>query len=139
MKTVLTLMATLAVGIAAFADIQDPPGNDYGPTRKLGRGVSNLVWAPTEFFVTVNQVNQTEGNSAGASYGVVRGLGRTAARHVSGLIEILTFPFPIWHGTYYPILPPDVPYIHAGYPEFPPEVGNESKYPYVRDTHADFN
>ena len=139
MKTVLTLIAILGFGIAAFADIQDPPANDYGPTRKLGRGVSNLVWAPTEFFVTVNQVNQTEGNSAGASYGVVRGLGRTAARHVSGLIEILTFPFPIWHGSYYPILPPDVPYIHAGYPEFPPEVGNESKYPYVRDTHQDFN
>ena len=24
-------------------------------------------------------------------------------------------------------------YIHAGYSEFPPELGNESKYPYVRD------
>jgi hypothetical protein len=31
------------------------------------------------------------------------------------------------------MLPPDIPYIHAGYPEFPPELGNESKYPYVRD------
>jgi putative exosortase-associated protein (TIGR04073 family) len=136
----LTLFS-LVLGLAGicFGDIQDPPSNDYGPTRKLGRGLSNFVFAPTDFFVTVNQVNQTEGNSAGASYGVVRGLGRSGARHVAGLIEILTFPFPIWRQSYYPLLPPDIPYIHAGYPEFPPEVGNESKYPYVRDTHADFN
>ena len=139
MKTILAFAAVAGLASVAFADIQDPPGNDYGPTRKLGRGVSNLVWAPTDFFVTVNQVNQAEGNSAGASYGVVRGLGRVGARHIAGLIEILTFPFPIWHNSYQPLLPSDIPYIHAGYPEFPPEVGNESKYPYVRDTHQDFN
>jgi putative exosortase-associated protein (TIGR04073 family) len=139
MKTILAFAAVAGLASVAFADIQDPPGNDYGPTRKLGRGLSNFVWAPTDFFVTVNQVNQTEGNSAGASYGVVRGLGRTGARHIAGLIEILTFPFPIWHNGYQPLLPSDIPYIHAGYPEFPPEVGNESKYPYVRDTHQDFN
>jgi putative exosortase-associated protein (TIGR04073 family) len=139
MKTILAFAAVAGLASVAFADIQDPPGNDFGPTRKLGRGISNLVWAPTDFFVTVNQVNQTEGNSAGASYGVVRGLGRVGARHIAGLIEILTFPFPIWHNSYQPLLPSDIPYIHAGYPEFPPEVGNESKYPYVRDTHQDFN
>ncbi|PYJ38899.1 MAG: exosortase system-associated protein, TIGR04073 family [Verrucomicrobia bacterium] len=139
MKTILALATVAGLASAALADIQDPPGNDYGPTRKLGRGLSNFIIAPTDFFVTVNQVNQTEGNSAGAGYGVWRGLGRAGARHVAGLIEILTFPFPIWHHTYYPILPPDIPYIHAGYPEFPPEVGNESKYPYVRDSHQDFN
>ena len=139
MKTILALATVAGLASAALADIQDPPGNDYGPTRKLGRGMSNFFIAPTDFFVTVNQVNQTEGNSAGAGYGVWRGLGRAGARHVAGLVEILTFPFPIWHHSYYPILPPDIPYIHAGYPEFPPEVGNESKYPYVRDTHQDFN
>jgi putative exosortase-associated protein (TIGR04073 family) len=139
MKTLVSLAIFIGLAGAALADIQDPPGNDYGPTRKLGRGISNLVIAPTEFFVTVNQVNQTEGNSAGAGYGVWRGLGRAGARHVAGLVEILTFPFPIWRDSYLPILPPEVPYIHAGYAEFPPEVGNESKYPYVRDTHHDFN
>jgi putative exosortase-associated protein (TIGR04073 family) len=139
MKTIFAFVVIAGFAVVAFADIQDPPGNDYGPTRKLGRGISNLIIAPTEFFVTVNQINQTEGNSAGAGYGVWRGLGRAGARHVAGLIEILTFPFPIWHQSYYPILPPDIPYIHAGYPEFPPEVGNESKYPYVRDSHQDFN
>src|SRR5207249_7724636 len=112
MKTILSITAVAGLASIAFADIQDPPANDYGPTRKLGRGISNFVIAPTEFLVTVNQVNQTEGNSAGAGYGVWRGLGRAGARHVAGLIEILTFPFPIWRQRYYRILPPDIPYIH---------------------------
>ena len=54
-------------------------------------------------------------------------------RHGAGLIEILTFPFPLWRSSYAPLLPPDIPWIHAGYSEFPPELGNESKYNYVRD------
>ncbi|PYJ74018.1 MAG: exosortase system-associated protein, TIGR04073 family, partial [Verrucomicrobia bacterium] len=111
----------------------DPPSNDYGPTRKRGRGFSNFFLAPAEVFVTVATINTYEGNSAAAGYGVWRGLGRSAARHVAGLLEIVTFPFPAWRESYYPMLPPDIPYIHAGYAEFPPELGNESKYPYVRD------
>src|SRR5438477_11042692 len=138
MKTILAFAAIVSLAIGAFADIQDPPGNDYGPTRKLGRGISNLVIAPTEFFTTVNQINQTEGNSAGAGYGVWKGAGRTAARHVAGLIEILTFPFPIGHDSYQPLLPSDIPYIHGCYGDFPLEAGKESKYPYVRHPHHHF-
>jgi hypothetical protein len=62
----------------------------------------------------------------------VRGVGRSYMRFHAGLFEIFSFPFPVNRGTYYPILPPHIPYIHAGYEEFPPELGNESKYPYVR-------
>jgi hypothetical protein len=83
--------------------------------------------------VTVTTINTYDGNSAANGYGVVRGVGRSAVRHVAGLLEILSFPFPAWRESYYPMLPPDIPYIHAGYSEFPPELGNESKYPYVRD------
>ena len=125
-------MLVLLVG-TAFADIQDPPSNDYGPTRKLGRGLSNLLLAHSEIFVTVTTVNTNEGNSAAAGYGVVRGVGRSAVRRVAGLLEILTFPAPAWRQSYHPLLPSNIPYIHAGYSEFPPELGNESKYPYVRD------
>ena len=39
----------------------------------------------------------------------------------------------IWANTYAPVLRSDVPWIHRGYSEFPPEPGNETKYPYVRD------
>jgi len=133
MKNLIVIALVLGLVGSSFGDIQDPPSNDYGPTRKRGRGFSNFFLAPAEVFVTVATINTYEGNSAAAGYGVWRGLGRSAARHVAGLLEIVTFPFPAWRESYYPMLPPDIPYIHAGYAEFPPELGNESKYPYVRD------
>ena len=122
-----------AFAVTSSADIQDPPSNDYGPTRKLGRGLSNLLFAPSEAFVSYGKVNKEEGNSAGWGYGVVRGLSRSAERHIAGFLELVTWPFPAWHESYYPLLPDDTRYIHAGFSEFPPELGNESKYPYVRD------
>ena len=132
MKTLLTAALVLGFATSALPDIQDPPSNDYGPTRKLGRGLSNLVFGLAELPVTIAKIKEREGNSAAAGYGIVRGLGRSSMRFHSGLFEFLTFPFPTTRRTYYPLLPNDVPYIHAGYQEFPPELGNESKYPYVR-------
>src|SRR3954466_10713862 len=132
MKHILLPAVLIALAQIALADIHDPPSNDYGPARKLGRGLSNFFLGQAEVTVSVATVNTKEGNSAAAGYGVVRGVWRSGARHVSGLIDILTWPFPI-HGTYYPLLPHDTRYIHAGFSEFPPELGNESKHDYVRD------
>ena len=132
MKILFTAAFVLGLAIHAFADIQDPPSSDYGPTRKLGRGLSNLVFGIAELPATIAKTNDREGNSAAAGYGVVRGLGRSYMRVQTGLFEFLTFPFPANRHTYYPLLRSDIPHIHGGYQEFPPELGNESKYPYVR-------
>src|SRR5213594_5126052 len=133
MRRILAFAAVTALASGVFADIQDPPSNDYGPTRKLGRGLSNFFLAPAEVFVTVTTVNTYDGNAAAFGYGMVRGIGRSATRHVAGFLEAVLAPFPAWRESYYPLLPSDIPYIHAGYSEFPPELVNESKYPYVRD------
>ncbi|HEV2839907.1 MAG TPA: exosortase system-associated protein, TIGR04073 family [Chthoniobacterales bacterium] len=132
MRTLLSTALVLGFTISGFADIQDPPSNDYGPTRKLGRGLSNLVFGIAELPTTIARINEREGNAAAGGYGIVRGTGRSFMRFQAGLVEIFTFPFPANRGTYYPLLRSDIPYIHAGYQEFPPELGNESKYPYVR-------
>lgn len=132
MKTLLTTALVLSFAAFASADIQDPPSRDHGPTRKLGRGLSNLVFGLAELPTTIAKINEREGNSAAAGYGVVRGLGRSCLRFHSGLFEFLTFPFPTTRRTYYPLLPGDVLSVHNGYQEFPPELGNESRYPYVR-------
>jgi putative exosortase-associated protein (TIGR04073 family) len=134
MKKIL-LVALIGTAFAANtrADIQDPLGKDYGPTRKLGRGFSNFLFASTELPDTICKVNRTEGNVAAAGYGVVRGLGRSTARHFTGLYEIFTFAAPIYYNSYRPVLPNDIPWIHAGYAEFAPELGNESKRTYCRD------
>ncbi len=132
MKTLLAVTLLLGLAALARADIHDPPSNDYGPTRKLGRGVSNLLFGVAELPTTIAKVNEDEGNSAAGGYGVVRGVGRSVMRIQAGVFEIFTFPFPIVRGTYYPVLESDTHWIHAGYKEFPPELGNESKYPYAR-------
>lgn len=130
-----SLVFLLLVGFAAtsLADIQDSPAADYGPTRKLARGVSNIFLGWSEIPVTIGKANTDEGNSAAASYGVIRGTGRAFARFGVGFYEALLWPIPVYKGTYNPVLRSDIPWIHRGYGEFPPELGNESKYPYVRD------
>jgi len=133
MKRSLLVVSIAGFALTCFADIQDPPAADHGPTRKLGRGLSNMVFGWTEIPVTIAKTNTDEGNSAAAGYGVIRGTGRAFARFGVGLYEVLLWPFPVDKGTYFPILRSDVPWIHRSYSEFPPELGNESKYPYVRD------
>jgi putative exosortase-associated protein (TIGR04073 family) len=132
MKNLLVFAFVAGFATAALADIQDPPSNDYGPTRKLGRGISNMLFGWSEIPNTIAQVNDREGNSAAAGYGVVRGVGRAWMRFHTGIFDIVTFPFPAVRGTYYPPLPDDTRYIHAGFQEFPPELGFESKYQYTR-------
>ena len=66
MKKLIVIALTLGLMGSSFADIQDPPANDYGPTRKFGRGVSNLLFAPTEIIVNINKLNKEEGICHGA-------------------------------------------------------------------------
>ena len=129
----LTLTAT------AFADIQAPPASDYGPTRKLGRGIGNIAFGVTEIIDQMTAVNYSEGNSAAFSYGLVKGVGRFFARLGYGVYEVALFPFPTQHGTYYPPYRSDIPWINSGYQEFPPELGFDTKYNYSRTYQNDPN
>jgi putative exosortase-associated protein (TIGR04073 family) len=132
MKILFPMLLILGFAAASFADIQDPPSAGYGPTRKLGRGLSNMLFGWSEIPVTIATVNGREGNSAAAGYGVVRGTGRAFVRFGVGFYEALLWPIPVYRDTYFPVLRNDIPWVHRGYGEFPPELGNESKYPYVR-------
>src|SRR5450432_1263343 len=133
MRHSLSLLFVLSFAASSFADIQDPPAADYGPTRKLARGVSNILFDWSEIPVTIGNVNEDEGNAAALSYGALRGTGRAFARFGVGFYEALLWPIPVYKGTYYPVLRDDVRCIHRGYSEFPSEFGNEMKYPYARD------
>jgi putative exosortase-associated protein (TIGR04073 family) len=120
-KIPLTLLLMLAVGTTAvFADIQAPPQSDQGPTRKLGRGLGNMLYGSTEIFESMSDVNYAQGNNAAFSYGLVRGLGRTLARLGYGVFETVTFPFPTNHGTYKPPYNNNIQWLNSGYSEFPP-------------------
>ena len=134
MKISPSLIASLCLVLAsaAMADIQAPPASEQGPTRKLGRGLGNMLYGSTEIFESMSEVNYSEGNSAAFSYGLVRGVGRTLARLGYGVFETVTFPFPTNHGTYRPPYRNNIQWLNSGYSEFPPEVGFETKYDYSR-------
>lgn len=130
------LLITVVGSSSLLADIQAPPQSDQGPTRKLGRGIANMLYGSSEIFDSMSDVNSSEGNSAAFSYGLVRGLGRTFARLGYGVFETLTFPFPTNHGTYKPPYGNNIQWLNSGYSEFPPEVGFETKYDYSRQYSA---
>jgi putative exosortase-associated protein (TIGR04073 family) len=134
MKTLLSFCAISLLAGSAIADIQDPPANDYGPTRKLGRGLANVTFCPNELLDTICKMEDREGNEAAASYGVVRGLGRVFARAGYGVYEVATFLFPTTRSSYRPPYKSDPPWIHGGFSEFPPELGWQTRYNYCRTT-----
>jgi putative exosortase-associated protein (TIGR04073 family) len=136
MKFLLSLALASLLSATALADIQDPPANDFGPTRKLGRGFANLLWGGSELFINPAEINEREGNAAAWSYGPVKGTGRFFFRMGVGVWEIISFPFATNRGTYKPPYRPNLPWIHGGYEEFPPELGFESRFRYTRTYHG---
>jgi len=137
MKSLLPVLALVAGASLALADIQQPPASEWGPTRKLGRGLGNIAYGITELPTSMMSVNYFEGNSAAFSYGIVRGIGRTFARLGYGLYDTFLFPFPTYKGTYAPPYRSNVQWIWSGYSEFPPELLFETRYPYVREDQED--
>ncbi|MFM8682944.1 MAG: exosortase system-associated protein, TIGR04073 family, partial [Chthoniobacterales bacterium] len=70
MKAVLLPLALVLTAALASADIQQPPSSEWGPTRKLGRGLGNICFGITELPTSMASVNYFEGNSAAFSYGI---------------------------------------------------------------------
>jgi len=133
MKSAAFFLTAIVVATTAFADIQQPPASDFGPTRKLGRGLGNIAFNITEVIDCMTTVNFDEGNAAAWSYGLVRGVGRAFARLGYGVYEVATFPIPTVRGSYRPPYRSDIPWINSGYQEFPPELGFDTRYDYARD------
>ena len=130
MKSLLTILLAVAFGAAAYADIQAPPMSQQGPTRKLGRGFSNVVFGWTEIPVTMMDVNQTDGNNAAWSYGIVKGVGRSFMRFGTGWYDMLTFAAPCYKSSYRAPYPANTPWTLNRYTEFPPEIGCETRLEY---------
>ena len=93
---------------------------------------SNLLLAVTDWQVTIAETNDVD-RQPGHSLRIHQGRGPFLRPHGHG---------PVRHrpprrsrlnkGKYTPILRDDVRWINSGYSEFPPELGWESRYNYVR-------
>ncbi len=130
MKRILLSLAAVLIAGSALADIQDPPMNEYGPTRKLGRAISNLMYAGSEVPTTMDRINDLEGNSATFGYGLAKGISRVCFRLRWGAIEFFTFPFPTYKHSFRPPYKSNIPWVNGGFEEFPPELGFQTRKSY---------
>ena len=129
----LALVAAVTLCSVAQADIQSPPGHHYNWSRKLSRGIGNVLYGAGEPFQIWNKTLDSEGVTAAASDFFVEGLKRMVVRAGYGAYEIATFPVPSWKLTYRP------PYYRKekidpwwGYTEFAPQPGALSEASYSR-------
>ncbi len=129
---VVLFSVLFTISASVMADIQEPPMTTQGPGRKLSRGLANILTGASEIPIQVVSANETEGNSA-IIYGAVRGFTRFIARLGCGVYEVITFPFPTNKGTYFQPYTSNIPWVNSGMEEFPPELGFETRYRYVRD------
>jgi putative exosortase-associated protein (TIGR04073 family) len=85
--------------ILARADISMPVRDSF--YDKMGRGIADLVFSPSELLDSQYSMIDTEGNTVAFTKGfVVQGISRMVMDMGQGVFEITTAPFPTNGGSY---------------------------------------
>ena len=106
-------LTVVAVHAAAASDgAATPTTRSQLITRKLGRGLANVVTAPLELIRKPFLVGQDDGGLAGMTVGVVQGIGAAVIREGAGLIEVVTFPLP-FPNYFQPLVMPEFVYANG--------------------------
>lgn len=94
MKRILALALLLAAPqLAAHADISMPVRDSF--YDKLGRGIANIVFSPSEMLDSQYGMIDTEGNTVAFCKGfLVQGTSRMIMDIGHGVFEVITSPFP---------------------------------------------
>ena len=100
MKRILALTLLLvAPQIVAQADISMPIRDNF--YDKLGRGIADVAFSPSELLDSQYSMIDTEGNTVAFTKGfLVQGVSRMVMDMGHGVFEILTSPFPTNAGSY---------------------------------------
>lgn len=86
------LGVVMSVGIVGLVGTQQAESSFLeGPSRKLGRGISNAITFPLELLRTPTVVGRRDGYLAALSVGMVQGAVRAVLRGLTGLFEVATF------------------------------------------------
>jgi putative exosortase-associated protein (TIGR04073 family) len=89
----------MVIGFMVLAAAQTVNADSAAPysadriTRKLGRGVINILTCPAELLRVPTMVSRKEGTLSGISVGVVQGVWQMIRRGAAGLYDLATFPF----------------------------------------------
>ena len=98
-----------APGIARAGEMQTCPMSSSAQgcpmIHKLGRGIGNTLGGWMEVPATIHRYRSASRDSAADFFaGTIVGAGRSVVRTAVGLIEVVTFPLPLNHNTYEPIM-----------------------------------
>lgn len=125
------ILAFASVGVA---DIHEPPKSKYTKTRKLGRGVANIIYGWTEIPATMYRAGERHTEQASGIYVayMFQGIQRAGARLKYGFYEVINFQRPLYKDSYRPPME-DINYLPIrGYEEFPPQIGFLTTTGYTR-------
>ena len=103
------IVSSLGLAVAAYSDelsVDLSEKEEYTPSRKLGRGLTNFSCGWMEIFKGVTEVNSHDNLAAALSWGVVKGVGQGAKRTALGVYETTTFPLP-GSKKYEPLMEPE--------------------------------
>lgn len=64
------------------------------PLTKLGRGLTNIVFSPFEYFTNIQKAADRRGAVSGAFEGLLAGTYYMVGRILAGAYDVVTFPVP---------------------------------------------
>lgn len=88
-----SVVLTMVVGTSYCAADDVPPA--LYPIEKLSRGIANVALGPLEILFHSYNVAQNDGGVKGVTYGTLSGFCYFICRELVGILEIVTFPFPL--------------------------------------------
>ena len=100
------LMVVVGAAQAAVASEPAEPPRVYGPRDKLVRGLGNFFTGFIEIPRNMYNVTRDQNLLSRWTVGLGEGLGYTALRMVTGVYEVVTFPFSIPEN-YEPVVKPE--------------------------------
>ena len=113
MKFSKTFLVTLFVSVVMIGGSFSAKAADDAwimrPMEKLGRGITNVAFCFLEIPMKWSEVSSEKGGLAGLTYGTLKGVCYTVARVGVGVVDIITFPFPL------PDCPDDLEDVGWGY------------------------
>ena len=112
MKISKSFLIAAFVAVAAFGAFTSVKAEEPAvmlPVEKLGRGITNAAFCVFEIPMKWSEVSSEKGALAGLTYGTLKGVCYTVARIGVGVVDIITFPFPL------PNCPDDLEDVGWGY------------------------
>jgi len=135
MRNALALLALLAAA-ATFTS------GCAGPEEKMGRGLRNTgeIVRLGDMRSSIEQTTVWDGELAGGTTGVIKGVDHSLERTGLGVVEIITAPFPPYHPIFTQYIPAEPTFPDNNLPGLPhdPSVASDQYMGFSGGGEADF-